>query len=101
MSGYFLVKRGLFEHPIFEDRKPLTPREAWIWLIDKANFQDGRFKHGHQVFTIPRGGIGTRYRALAGSWRWSTDRVIRMLTLWNSQGMIAVETRHGYVHLTL
>lgn len=101
MSGFFLVTRGIFSHPLFQHSGPFTPLEAWLWLIEQANFDEGRFKHGNQMFVIPRGSYGTRYRALAEKWRWSTDRVIRALKMWESQGMVEVETRHGYVHLTV
>lgn len=101
MSGYFLVARGIFDHPLFASNKPFTELEAWMWLIEHANFEDGLFRHGHEVFLIPRGSLGTRYRFLAASWRWSTNRVIRVLNLWKSQHMIGVKTEHGYIHLTL
>lgn len=101
MSGYVYLERGIFYHPLFTSTQPFSEREAWIWLFTHANFAEGRFRHKSQVYTVPRGGYATSYRALAASWRWSPNRVIRVFQLWQSQQMIELETERGFVQVTI
>jgi hypothetical protein len=101
MSGYFLVYRGLHDKPLFKSNQPFSRFEAWLDAIELANFSESSFRHNSTVFPIPRGAIGTSYRSLAKRWKWSVDRVIRELKLWSGQGMVALDTRHGYLHVTI
>jgi hypothetical protein len=101
MSGYFLVYRGLHDKPLFKSNQPFSRFEAWLDVIELANFSESSFRHNSTVFPIPRGAVGTSYRSLAKRWRWSVDRVIRELKLWSGQGMVALDTRHGYLHVTV
>lgn len=101
MSGYFLVYRGLHDKPLFKSNQPFSRFEAWLDAIELANFSESSFRHNSTVFPIPRGAIGTSYRSLAKRWRWSVDRVIRELKLWREQGMVTLETGHGYLHVTI
>lgn len=101
MSGYIRIQRGLFEHPAFHCKEPFSDREAWIWLIEHANWQPQRFRSGFVVFEVPRGALATHYRSLAAQWRWDHKKVIRFLKLLQSEDMIALETPHRTVQITL
>jgi len=101
MSGYFLIYRGLHDHPLFQSREPFSRFEAWVDLIEQTNFAESLFRHKSQVFLIPRGSVGTSYRSLADNWRWSVNRVIREMNLWKSQSMVDVKTEHGYLHVII
>ncbi len=56
-GGFFLVYRGVF--PDFGDA-PYTEREAWLWLIASAGYED-----------TDMGQINTTYSELAKAWRWT------------------------------
>lgn len=101
MSGYFLVYRGLHDKPLFRSNQPFSRFEAWLDAIELANFTDSVFRHNSTMLPIPRGAIGTSHRSLAKRWHWSVDRVIRELKLWSGQGMVELETRQGYLHITI
>lgn len=101
MTGYFYLSRGLFEHPLFVSNDPFSQREAWIWLIEHANFATQQFRVGLDVFEVPRGSIGTHYRELARQFRWSVNRVIRVLNLFQKQGMIVLKTEQQWIQVTL
>jgi hypothetical protein len=101
MSGYFLVYRGLHDKPLFKSNQPFSRFEAWLDTIELANFTESSFRHNSTMFPIPRGAVGTSYRALAKRWKWSVDRVIRELKLWSGQGMVDLDTRQGYLHVTI
>ena len=36
VTGHINVARSIFDHPMFDDGKPYSPREAWLWLISNA-----------------------------------------------------------------
>ena len=38
-TGHINVARSIFAHPMFDDGKPLSDREAWLWLISNAAFR--------------------------------------------------------------
>jgi hypothetical protein len=101
MSGYVYLERDIFYHPIFASGQAFSEREAWIWLFTHANFADSRFRHKSTVHTVARGSHATSYRALAGHWKWSPNRVIRVLELWKNEGMIDIETERGFVQVTI
>lgn len=102
MTGYYCITRGrLFSHPVFTSRNPLSEREAWLWLIEHANFAPQKFRSGYQVLDIPRGSIATHYRALASAWRWDHKRVKRFLILLQNESMVDLETPHRMVHIKL
>jgi hypothetical protein len=101
MSGYFAIQRGIFDHPALSSKEPFSEREAWIWLIEKANYCPQRFRSGYEVFEVPRGALATHYRAIAKEWRWDHKRVARFLKLLQNEGMIAIETPHRTVQITL
>ena len=82
-TGYYLVGRGLFEHPRFEPKAAFSPLEAWLWLIESAAFaplpvpiMEGR---GREIITLQRGQLSYSIRYLARAWRWSPNRVRRFL----------------------
>jgi hypothetical protein len=56
-GGFFLVYRGVF--PDFGDA-PYTEREAWLWLIASAGYED-----------TDMGQINTTYSELARAWKWT------------------------------
>jgi hypothetical protein len=101
MSGYVYLERDIFDHPLFPVKGPFPELLAWVWLFTHANYADGRYRFKGNVYPVPRGSYATSYRALAAAWHWSPDRVIRAVKLWEREGMVEVETRHGYVQLTI
>lgn len=101
MSGYFYLQRGLFNHHLFKPKGPLSSLEAWLWLIESANFSAGIYRHKNSTFAIPRGDYASSFRAIAQKWKWSTNRVIRELKVWQKENMIEVRTEHGFVQITV
>ena len=101
MTGYFYLERGLFEHPLFNSNHPFSSREAWVWLIEHANFEPSKFRFKSEIHDIPRGDYAGSFRNLARKWHWSVDRVIRETRLWQKDDMVIIDTRRGYVQITL
>lgn len=53
MSGWFAVKHGITEHPIFKG-KPLR-LAAWIWMLDNTAWADTLQDVDGEIITVKRG----------------------------------------------
>jgi hypothetical protein len=80
-SGNINVARSIFEHPMFADGKPLSRREAWIWLIANAAWRpmDVQVRSGRsqQIIKLERGQLTYARSFLKEAWNWSCDKVVR------------------------
>lgn len=59
-SGHFLISRLIFHSAIW--KKPPQYLRLWLWIIGKANFQDGYKYKGH---ILKRGELITTYGDIA------------------------------------
>jgi hypothetical protein len=82
--GYYLLPRGWMESDIFFG-KPFCRRAAWVWLIERASFDDGEF--------LRRGEFLASYRVLAKEWGWSKDCVARFILALRRRDKIRLATR--------
>ena len=69
-----------FDHPMFDDR-PLSPREAWLWLISNAAFRPVqvmvRNGRSQQLVSLERGQLTYSRSFLRVAWRWTSDKAVR------------------------
>lgn len=75
MSGWFALKRGMLDHPIFAPRGKYSRAEAWIWLIENACFKATVVELKGQKHRVPRGAMVFSLRFLASKWGWSIKAV--------------------------
>lgn len=87
----FKLCRGVLGHDVLDDGSPLSKREAWIWLIEHAAWEE------HYTFTIDereyhagRGELVVSMRMLAEAWRWSKSSVHRFLAQLKNAKMVSV-----------
>jgi len=90
MSGYVAIHRQIFESDIFA-QEPFTEREAWVWLIAEAAWQDRRKRSGQAVVNLRRGQLAHSRRFMAKAWRWTDSRVYRFLEKLSADGMLKIE----------
>jgi hypothetical protein len=62
--GVFAVDRGIWDHPRFQEHRPYSRREAFLWLVSEAAFKRRRVAVGAIIFELHRGSSLT----LSGSW---------------------------------
>lgn len=74
MTGWFSLQRDIFDHDVFK-REPFTEREAWIWIISKAVYEDTTHYVSGVNLPVPRGSFFTTYAELSEVWKWSSTRV--------------------------
>jgi hypothetical protein len=91
MSGWVAIKRGIFEHPFFA-REPMSEREAWVWMITRAAWQDTRHKVGMDMVEVPRGAFMATLKEMQSVWMWRSDsRVRNFLKRLESERMVCCE----------
>ncbi len=82
---------------MFDDGRPLSPREAWLWLISNAAWRpvqvmvrDGR---SQQMVDLERGQLTYSRSFLRKAWAWTSDKTVRtFLARLEREGMIDIQT---------
>jgi hypothetical protein len=100
MSNFFLVDRGIFDHPIFA-RDPYSRRDAWAWLIANACYQDKVIFVNGQKITLKRGQLSFSLRFMAEKWLWPKGVAERYLTRLKTETMIETATETGQMVITI
>jgi hypothetical protein len=103
--GFFLVSRGMFEHPRFKPRGAFSGMEAMFWLIESAAHTPrdvpvdcGSFR---KMVHLERGQLTYSIRYLAEAWRWSDKRVQRFLSALANDQTLTTQTTTGQTLITL
>ena len=101
-GGYVKIARGIFRHNMFKD-EPFTEREAWIWLICGASYQDDtiRIPNTNIVTKIKRGEYMASYRFLAIKFKWPISRVKRIIERFKSGLMLTTRVVQGITFITI
>lgn len=92
MTGWVAIDRGIFSHEFFA-REPFSEREAWLWMIANAAWQDTRHRVGGEMLDVPRGSFYCTLRGLQSVWMWGSDtRVRRFLKRTQTERMTRIKT---------
>lgn len=88
MTGWIRLHRGWRDCDVFGD-EPMTEREAWVWLIEKAAWKPciRRSAKGERI-QIERGQFHTSLRNLGEAWGWGKNKVDRFLTRLEDHEMV-------------
>lgn len=84
MSGFFTISRKLkdnFLYPTNEGRK-FTKYEAWIWLIENANYFCKEKCFDYKRIVVPRGYLDITVEQLSFNFMWdrrTTEKFLKML----------------------
>ncbi len=98
-SGTISVARSIFDHPMFDDGRPLSPREAWLWLISNAAWQPMqvmvRNGRSQELVRLERGQLTYSRAFLRTAWSWKSDKSVRtFLAKLRQEQMIDLQTGH-------
>jgi len=99
--GVFAVDRGIWHHPLFVSREPLSKREAWLWLISEASWKPRVKRVGSAAIELMRGQLAHSIRFIAEAWRWPKSNVARFLGSLKTESMIDTKTVHGVSVVTI
>ena len=98
MTGWVAIDRGIFEHTFFS-REPMSEREAWVWIITRAAWQDTRHRVGRVMVDMPRGSFMVTLREMQHAWMWGSDKRVRLfLGRLKNDGMIGLKTDASGTH---
>lgn len=99
--GFFAVDRGIWDHPLFDDGKPFSRREAWLWMISEAAWK-GRFVRTPGLTReLDRGQIAHSVRFMAKAWNWEQTKVVRWIDRCKTETMITTDTATGQTIITI
>jgi hypothetical protein len=82
---------------MFDDGRPLSPREAWLWLIANAAWRPMqvmvRNGRSQQLVSLERGHLTYSRSFLRRAWSWSSDKMVRtFLARLQREAMIDIQT---------
>ena len=97
VTGTINVARSIFDHPMFDDGRPLSPREAWLWLISNAAWRPlqvmVRNGRSQQLIKLDRGQLSYSRAFLRKAWSWKSDKSVRtFLAKLRQEQMIDLQT---------
>jgi hypothetical protein len=97
LTGHINVARSIFDHPMFDDDRPLSPREAWLWLISNAAWRPMqvmvRNGRSQQLLNLERGQLSYSRSFMQKAWRWTSDKTVRtFLARLKKEGMVDLQT---------
>ncbi len=103
--GFYLVSRGMLDHPRYKPRGPFTQFEAWHWLIESAAYapREVPIMAGtrREIITLQPGQLSHSIRFLSAAWRWSPNRVQRFLRDLAMDGSVTTQTDTAQTVITL
>jgi hypothetical protein len=100
-NGFIMLSRRFFDHDLWDERRKFSRAEAFIDLIQSANFAPKKVLIGNTVIPLERGQQVASLRFLGQRWGWSTFKVKSFLKLLFEQKMAYSETKHQQTVLTL
>lgn len=93
MVGFFKVHRGWRDCPVLSGE--YSRADAWLWLIEHAQWKKTRAKIKGAVVDLDRGDLTFSQRFLAEKWGWSKSRVDRFMADLRAEGMISTRSKIG------
>lgn len=76
MSGWVRIERDLFASPFFAGQ-PMSEREAWVWMIARAAWEDTKHRVGGEMLDVPRGSFMATLREMQAAFMWGSDTRVR------------------------
>ncbi|MBD9540127.1 hypothetical protein IB276_11750 [Ensifer sp. ENS04] len=99
--GFIAVDRGIFDHPLFEEKREFSRREAWLWLISEAEWKDREKYVGSAKISVRRGQLAHSIRFIADAFGWHKSKVERFLERLKTEAMIETQTETGLTVITI
>ena len=100
-KGFLTIHRKFFAHWLWTENRVYSRSEAWLDLLQKANFLDGEKVIKGKLQKIKRGELVASYRYLGNEWQWSLGKVKRFLLMLQKEEMIDLQTEHPISIITI
>lgn len=89
--SWYRVERGWEQHEVFGNAQ-FSERDAWIWMIGSAAWEDCEVRFKNHIIPLKRGQLTFALSFLSKKFGWSINRVQRVLKLFTKWNMIEVRT---------
>lgn len=90
-EGYIQLARRLFEHPFWQEKREFSKAEAWLDLIQSAQWKPGQVSVKGKIILLKRGQAQGSLRYWQTRWNWgSPDKVKRYFTILQEQRMVTI-----------
>lgn len=99
MSGWFALKRGMHDHPLFF-RQPLRVA-AWVWMVATAAYQDTRQNAGGKIVVVKRGQLLTSFRQMSEATGVGVQVLRTLLEQLGVERAISIDTNTGRMLITI
>ena len=99
MSGWFKVKRGITQHPIFKGHPERIA--IWLWLMDNACWKDTPHDVSGKSVMVRRGAVCASERRIAKEVGVGYQVVRTFLARLKAEHMINADATHGRNIITL
>ena len=101
-TGYIQLQRLHIERMLLQEKRPFTKFEAWVDLLQMAQFEAGQKLVNGQLFDLKPGDLIASHRYLQTRWRWaSLVKVQTFLKTLQKQVMVKVSDKSEISHLTI
>jgi hypothetical protein len=101
MKGWISLHRKLLENPLLKTRQRFSRREAWIWLLLKANYEANKFAIGSDIYQLKAGQMITSQKKLCAIFKWGNSRLRTFLKLLENDGMIRFKPTNKLTLITI
>ena len=102
MAGDVALHRTIWDNDYLNrNPKPFSKREAFIWLICRANHKDNEVLIGDDVFTVKRGSLITSQKKLEKAFNWGNTAVRTYLKQLQKLNMIDYKTTTQATHISI
>ena len=105
MISWWKFYRELINHPKVGFKKPFKKSEAWIWMINEAQFKDNQdyrdFGGKERIIDMPRGTLTHSYRFMANAWGWSRQKVRRFLKCLENEQQVSLKVVQQMTQITI
>ena len=99
MSGFFLITRGITNHPLFKHKPDRLA--VWMWLLDNAAWKDTSHDVRGHIVEVPRGSVCASERHISEGCGVGRQVVRTALKRFQTEQMINQNVTHGKSIITL
>jgi hypothetical protein len=100
-NGYIKLQRSFFDHKFWGKKREFSYAEAFLDLIQNANYSPKKVMVGASSIHLDRGEQVASLRYLGKRWGWSKGRVSRFICVLKTEHMAGQRIAHGQTIITL
>lgn len=100
-KGWIKLHRKSLDNFLYQEKRPLTRREAWEDILMLVNTVETEILVGNEIFTVYPGQSLMSLSSWARHFRWSKSKVSRVFDLFQKCNMIRIESVSKTTRLTV